>query len=85
MQTMNLLNQALNSTPIVYVTPDIERAMGLPLNTEGYIIISNANEFAKEQTKKKNKIILISAEKKNGYPTVTPRRLVTIKSIRKSI
>jgi len=44
---MLALKKALESSPIVYITRDIERALGLPLTTENYYIVSNHNAFAK--------------------------------------
>ncbi len=60
---MNLLKQALKSTPVVYVTRDIERAIGLPVDTEGYFIISNASEFAKALSFGMDNILLINESK----------------------
>ena len=58
---MKRLSTKLNQTPVVYVTRDIERALGLP-DTEGYFIISNATEFAKEVAKNRAHILLIEEE-----------------------
>lgn len=44
---MNPLQSALISTPLLYITRDIERALGLPLSTESYFIISNSTPFGK--------------------------------------
>lgn len=40
---MTTLTAALQSTPVVYVTRDIERAFGLPLDTKNYYVITNAD------------------------------------------
>ena len=56
------LNQALKSTPVVYVTRDIERALGLPLDTEGYFIISNSSPFAKDVAKNNKNVLLVAED-----------------------
>lgn len=45
---MQRLYNELKSNPVVYVTRDIERALGIDPNTEGYFIISNNSDFAKQ-------------------------------------
>ncbi len=52
----------LTKQPIIYVTRDLERALGLPVNTKGYFIISNFSDFAKSYQKHKN--VLLIKEKK---------------------
>ncbi|MEK7623985.1 MAG: hypothetical protein AAB408_04980 [Patescibacteria group bacterium] len=47
---MHILEQALQKNPIVYVTRDRERALGIPENTPGYYIISNKPGVAKLDT-----------------------------------
>jgi len=44
---MLALKKALESHPIVYITRDIERAIGLSPSIENYYIVSNHNHFAK--------------------------------------
>jgi predicted ATP-grasp superfamily ATP-dependent carboligase len=60
---MQMLKDTLKSTPIVYITRDLERALGLPLATPGYYIISNFNDFASPLAKKYPNILLIKSEK----------------------
>lgn len=48
MVPMPSLQDTLTTHPLVYVTRDIERALGLPLTTAGYVIISNSSPFARE-------------------------------------
>ena len=57
------LAEALVSRPVVYVTRDIERALGLPLNTAGYHIISNETPFAKPIAEKYPSILLVKSER----------------------
>lgn len=45
--------------PIVYVCRDLERAMGLPLSTPSYYIISNYTTFANSLSKGHKNILLI--------------------------
>lgn len=49
----------LDKQTIIYVTRDIERALGLPLNTQGYFIISNFSEFAKDFCQDRKNVLLI--------------------------
>jgi len=56
---MNNLKSTLAQQSIIYVTRDIERALGLPLDTKGYFIISNFTPFAKGVTKNKKNVLLI--------------------------
>ncbi len=49
----------LATSPLVYVTRDIERAVGLPLHTPGYFIISNSTPFAKQIAADRPNILLI--------------------------
>ncbi|MBI5728335.1 MAG: hypothetical protein HY984_01115 [Candidatus Magasanikbacteria bacterium] len=43
---MEQISSILQSQSVVYVTRDIERALGLPADTPGYSIIANAGTFA---------------------------------------
>lgn len=53
-----LLTQ-LEKTPIAYIARDIERALGFPLGTPGYFIVSNASSFAKETTGESSQTLLV--------------------------
>ncbi|HAT03241.1 MAG TPA: hypothetical protein DCS29_00480 [Candidatus Magasanikbacteria bacterium] len=52
----------LSQNPIVYVTRDIERALGLPIHTLGYYIISNYSEFANKNYKSQGNVLLIQED-----------------------
>jgi len=56
-----LINLVKN--PVVYVTRDLERAIGLPLNTKGYYIISNYSPFAKTLVKGQKNVLLVKNPK----------------------
>lgn len=45
---------------IVYICRDIERALGLPIDTPGYFIISNETSFAKSLAAQHENVLLIS-------------------------
>lgn len=60
---MIILNSHLKKQPIIYVTRDIERALGLNLDIQGYFIISNYSDFAKTLCENKNNILLIKNKK----------------------
>lgn len=60
---MNTLNECLKTQPVVYVTRDIERALGLDINTPGYFIISNFSDFAKNLCENNPNVLLIKSEK----------------------
>lgn len=45
--------------PVVYVVRDLERALGLPITTKGYYIISNYTAFANSVAKGRKNILLI--------------------------
>ena len=53
----------LRSNPIIYITRDIERALGLGLYTPGYYIISNSTSFAKSVAEGYDNILLIESDK----------------------
>ncbi|PIR77373.1 MAG: hypothetical protein COU30_02840, partial [Candidatus Magasanikbacteria bacterium CG10_big_fil_rev_8_21_14_0_10_38_6] len=59
---MNTLFEQLLQTPVVYVTRDIERALGLPADTSGYRIIANSTPFAKALAQTRSDIFLIKEE-----------------------
>ena len=56
---MKTLQDKLKSNPIVYVTRDIERALGISPDTEGYFIISNNTDFAKQTAAGRKNILLM--------------------------
>src|SRR3989339_1178298 len=49
--------------PLIYVTRDIERALGLPLDTPGYFIISNFTPFAKRVERGRKNGVLVKENK----------------------
>ncbi|MBT3538907.1 ATP-grasp domain-containing protein [Candidatus Parcubacteria bacterium] len=53
----------LEKNTVVYVTRDIERASGLPLNTSDYYIISNLSDFAKDISNGLGNALLIDEDK----------------------
>lgn len=53
----------LSKNPILYITRDIERALGIPAETPGYAIISNLSEYGKTSAKANPNIVLIAEEK----------------------
>jgi hypothetical protein len=60
---MKLLLDKLKENPVVYIARDIERALGLDPDTEGYFIISNNTPFANLVSKNKKNVLLIESEK----------------------
>ncbi len=58
---MKDLQTALKKQPIVYVTREIERALGLPPKTAGFSIISNLRGFAKQNEHNFDTDLLIPA------------------------
>lgn len=56
------LSDSLRERPVVYVTRDIERALGLPLGTPGYSIIANASAFANEMAVGHPNVLLIQED-----------------------
>ncbi len=60
---MKALELALKKAPIVYVTRDIERALGLPAGVKNYVIITNATPFAKEIAKGRQNVMLVGGKK----------------------
>jgi hypothetical protein len=56
---MKALELALKKTPLVYVTRDIERALGLPETTKNYFIVTNSTPFGKMVAKKRKGVLLI--------------------------
>lgn len=60
---MQALLEQLKTSPVVYITRDIERTLGLNPDTEGYFIISNSTPFAKQIAQKRINILLINEEK----------------------
>lgn len=53
----------LDKRSIIYVTRDIERAIGFDLTNPHYFIISNSSQFAKQVTNNSNNILLIEGKK----------------------
>ncbi len=60
---MKLLYDTLAQKPAVYVTRDLDRALGLPLNTPGYYIIANSSPNAKQIAGGRENVLLIEAER----------------------
>lgn len=58
---MSMLTEALKTHPVVYVTRDIERALGLPLDTPGYYSITNSTPFAKAASAGRDNVLLIES------------------------
>ncbi len=48
--------------PVIYVARDLERALGLPITTKGYYIISNYTTFANSLIKGRKNILLIKGD-----------------------
>ncbi len=59
---MESLKSVLSEHPIVYVTRDIERALGLSVPTQGYFIISNSTPYAKSLLATNDHILLIESK-----------------------
>ncbi len=59
---MKALEIALKKQPIVYVTRDIERALGLPPKTKNYFIVTNNTPFGKQVAKTRSGILLIKSK-----------------------
>ncbi len=59
---MELLKTTLKTAPLFYITRDIERALGFPLSTEGYFIISNSTPFGKTVAEKHDNVLLVESE-----------------------
>lgn len=59
---MKALTQYLKKHPVVYITRDIDRALGLAPDTTGFHIISN-NTSAAKQYNERTQIVLIDGEK----------------------
>lgn len=57
-----MLNFSKN--PIIYITRDIERALGIPSETPGYAIISNSGDYGKKMAQERADIVLIDEETK---------------------
>ncbi|MBI2443802.1 MAG: ATP-grasp domain-containing protein [Candidatus Magasanikbacteria bacterium] len=59
---MPALENRLKFTPLVYVTRDLERALGLPLKTKNYYLVTNATPFAKATAAAAARVLLIKAK-----------------------
>ncbi|EKD43453.1 MAG: hypothetical protein ACD_72C00264G0001 [uncultured bacterium] len=66
--------------PVVYVVRDIERALGLPLTTKGYYIISNYTPFANSLAKGRKNVLLIKNKE-----LLDTRELLTLPKVKKFI
>ncbi len=60
---MKPLNLALKRQPIVYITRDLERALGASKTTNNYFIITNTTPFAKETARTNPNILLVKSNK----------------------
>ena len=56
---MTPLSETLKNQPIIYITRDLDRALGLPLDTEGYFIIANFTPNAKAIAQGHDNVLLI--------------------------
>ena len=64
MPNIIMLKQLLQNKSIIYITRDIERALGMSLDNPSYFIVSNFSQIGKElQQKYPNNILLIKSEK----------------------
>lgn len=59
---MQKIQDALTRTPIVYVTRDIDRALGMPLETAGYFVITNDTSDNQKLAEKHPNVILVQSE-----------------------
>jgi len=59
---MQPLLDTLIRTPVVYATRDLDRALGLSLDTPGYFIIANSDSNAKQIADDRKNILLIEAD-----------------------
>lgn len=59
---MKALELALKQQPVVYVTLDIERALGISPTTEDYYIVANFDPFSSEIAKTLKNILLIKGD-----------------------
>jgi len=65
----------LTDNPIIYVTRDIERALGIPVNTKGYFIISNYSDFAKGYKKYKNILLIKEKEQLDTWELLQNKKV----------
>ncbi len=56
---MKALNQAVKQRPVVYITRDLERALGAPLGLKNYFIVTNYTPFGKRVAQARGGITLI--------------------------
>lgn len=59
---MKNLFEQLKKHPIVYVTRDIERALGLSLDTPGFFVVTNESAYADAHVAGQNNILLIEED-----------------------
>ncbi|MBI4992909.1 MAG: NUDIX domain-containing protein [Candidatus Magasanikbacteria bacterium] len=57
------LKKRLKPSPTIYITRDIERALGFDLDTPGYFIISNYTPFGNSIAKGRKNVLLIKEKK----------------------
>lgn len=76
---MQDLTKFLSHLPVLYVTRDLERVLGLP-PTIGYSIITNATTFAKSVAKTRGDIILIESDR-----LLDTRELLTLPKVKEAI
>jgi len=69
-----------SKNPIIYVTRDLERALGLPLETKGYFIISNYSAFAKKRIGARKNVFLVK-----GKGVLDTRELLDLPQVKKFI
>jgi hypothetical protein len=60
---MHELHKALSLRPVLYITRDIERALGIPISTKNYFIVTNSSPFAKQVAKGHKNVVLIAKKK----------------------
>jgi len=83
---MDMLIENLAQKPLVYVTKDIERALGIPLETPGYFIVTNENPYTQHlQEKYPTHVFLIPAPPPSSHDTASllehPKTLTLIESL----
>lgn len=70
----------IKNNPVIYVTRDLERALGLPLDTKGYYIISNYSAFAKKLVGVRKNILLVKKDR-----ILDTRELLELPSVKRFI
>ncbi len=59
---MNELKVKLRLSPVIYVCRDIERALGFPLITKGYWIITNSGPLSKALSRKHKNVLTLASK-----------------------